>query len=599
MSYTVTVGGVAKHIRQETLSIDKAMTYEVYTCTCQIIDSTKPAEGDEIIVTDSVLGVLYGGIVVRVKLVDKDALAWELECNDYTELIDRKLVIETYSNQSASTIFSDILAKYVTADLIDAVSTGAPTVEYIQFNYMRPSECFKKLCDYVGWQWYVDDVKNVKFFEPTALMTPGPIALNSTTRGQWGDFQISVDTMGLRNKTYVIGGTMLSDPQTFEYVADGLQIVYNLGHKPHDLTMMVNAEAVTVGIENIDADDGSYEYMMNYQEKYVRNSTVTPPVAAGTTVAFTYKYDIPVITYDEDAASQAALALVQGGDGVYEHMITDDKLTTVEAAYAVAQKDLRDWANPKIAGSFETLEPGWAPGQILTVDLSDRGIQNDYMIQSVQLRYAADWFWRVNFGGRLIGIADFLQALVSSQQQATVSTSIISKIKSSVDTTEWSDTSVETLAELPYYVGDIDAICGFTEVNIGAALPDQPTAKTASDTLLVTLTETSNKVEVPAPTGAEDTYYMGRFMSAVGVGTVTNVNKSASDNLLVKLDEAVEGYWIYRKVSGGAYSIIAVVPLSVTAYQDDNVVAGTTYVYQVKKYQNGVWTQSNEDTETA
>ncbi|MDD4775645.1 MAG: fibronectin type III domain-containing protein [Syntrophomonas sp.] len=592
MSYTLTVAGTEKHVVQDTLEISKAMTYQVDTCKCQIVSTAKPNEGDEVIVTDDTEGILFGGIVVNVKFINTDAQVWEIDCNDYTELIDRRLVTETYENQSASYIFSDIIAKYTTG-LVDVVTAGAPNVEYIQFNYIRPSECFKRLCDYVGWQWYADDEKNIKYFEPNSLMVPGPLQLLDTTRDQWGAFQFNVDKMGLRNKVYVLGGTALSDPATFEYVADGKQTTFNLAHKPHNLSMMVNAVPVVVGIENIDEDDGTYGYMMNYQEKYVMNASGTAIIPAGTTVTFIYQYDIPVITYDENIPSQQAMAAVQGGDGIYEHMISDDKLTTLEAAYAVAQKDLREHSDPNVRGSFVTLEPGWEPGQIITVNLTDRGINNSYMVQSVRLRYQVDWFYTVEFGGRLLTIADFLQALVSKQQQADMTTTIISKINSQVDNIGWSDISVQTLAEIPYYVGDTDAICGFVELNTGAALPDQPTAKAGTDTLLLKLVETQ-ALSAQVDPAAGEVYFLSRNMTAaIGTGT-DSASKAGTESLSIKIDESVSGYWIYRKAGAGAYSIIAVVPLSVTTYQDDDVVSGTTYTYQVKKYENGEWTESTQ-----
>ena len=88
--------------------------------------------------------------------------------------------------------------------------------------------------------------------------------------------------------------------------------------------------------------------------------------------------DIPVITMAEDYASQAAIAAVQGGDGIYEHVIPDDTLTTIQAAEAAGMADLREHANPKVTGNFETEVPGWHPGQIVTIDLPDRGVNGEF-----------------------------------------------------------------------------------------------------------------------------------------------------------------------------------------------------------------------------
>jgi hypothetical protein len=43
----------------------------------------------------------------------------------------------------------------------------------------------------------------------------------------------------------------------------------------------------------------------------------------------------------DDLASQASIAALEGGDGVYEHYIKDDTLITIEAAEAAGNADLR------------------------------------------------------------------------------------------------------------------------------------------------------------------------------------------------------------------------------------------------------------------
>jgi hypothetical protein len=93
---------------------------------------------------------------------------------------------------------------------------------------------------------------------------------------------------------------------------------------------------------------------MSYQEKYVRVSAQTATPASGVLMTFVYKYDIDVITTVEDLNSQAAISAVQGGDGVYEFVISDDSLVTLDAAEAAGNADLRSHANPQVKGSFET-----------------------------------------------------------------------------------------------------------------------------------------------------------------------------------------------------------------------------------------------------
>ena len=230
----------------------------------------------------------------------------------------------------------------------------------------------------------------------------------------------SINTQGLRNRVYVRGGTMLSDPQVIQWKADGVARIWTLPWKPHEVSFAVGEVPMTVGVENLH-EEADFDYMMNFQEKYIRCSTQTATPLEGATMALTAKQDIDVITMVDDLESQVAIAAVQGGDGVYEHVITDDSLTTIQAAEAAGMADLREHANPKVSGSFETEVTGWVPGQIVTVNLPDRGVVGEYLVQRVTITPATPelWTYSIQYGGRLLGIADFLKALVSAQQKKT------------------------------------------------------------------------------------------------------------------------------------------------------------------------------------
>jgi hypothetical protein len=410
-----------KDYMKGTLTIDKVLTYEVDTAKFQV-RGQRPQEGDEVIIEDDAIGRLFAGVIVKVELVSKKSRSlsnvWEVDCDDYTPEIDKKLVVETYQNMTADAIFRDIVAKYCPGFTTNGVQSGAPTVELLVFDYIHPSECFKQLCDYVGWQWYVDEYKDLHFFSVDKFNQPAPIKL--VPGGPFHDFKYTIDKQGLRNRVYVRGGTMLSDPFTYELVADGASRIWPLPHKPHDLSMKISGNPVTVGIENVD-DESAFDFLVNSEEKYVRASNQTDTPQGGATLSWTYKYDIDVITTVEDLDSQQSLRAAEGGDGVYEHVIVDQTLTTLDAAEAAGQADLREHANPKLTGSFATeLVSGWYPGQLVTINLDDYGINNTFLIQRVSISREETWRYEIQFGGQLVGIADVLKALVSEQQKKQV-----------------------------------------------------------------------------------------------------------------------------------------------------------------------------------
>lgn len=334
------------------ISIDQVLTYAEDTCSFQT-KNFQPEEGDEIIIESDTLGRLYGGIITRVEL---DATVgnthiYNVEASDYSVMLDRKLVVETYRNMTADAIFRDIVMKYCDGFTMKGVMNGAPEIEELIFDYIYPTECFKELCEYVGWQWQVDFYKDLMFFNAEELNQTAPIVINDSAK--FRNLKHTIDTQGLRNRVYVRGGTMLSDPFTHEIKADGVARIWTLPHKPHDISVFVGGVPKSVGIENVHKEE-DYDFLMSFQEKYVRASSQTATPAEGTTLSFTYKYDIDVITMVEDRESQQAIAAVQGGDGVYEYVIKDDSLVTLDAAETAGLNDLKMNANPKVKGSFDT-----------------------------------------------------------------------------------------------------------------------------------------------------------------------------------------------------------------------------------------------------
>ncbi len=115
----------------------------------------------------------------------------------------------------------------------------------------------------------------------------------------------------------------------------------------------------------------------------------------------------------------------------------------------------------------------WQPGQIVEINLPDRGVEGEYLIQRVTITPTwsnpSIWTFRVEYGGRLLGIADFLKALVSAQQKKRIIEPArnVQKYIYSEDTLELSDELITTPRTLPFVCGDPDAVCGLVVVSNG------------------------------------------------------------------------------------------------------------------------------------
>lgn len=447
-------------IKLDNFSIEQVLTSAEDNCSFVVKSGDKPITGQEIIVIDGIKR--FAGIIDSVQddPQSPDVTFYNCQARDYTCQLDRKLVVESYENQAADVIVKDILIKYCT-DFTDInVQSGAPIVELIPFTYIHPSECFKELAKYVGWDGYVDYDKDVHFFNPLILDIPAPVTISSSTNIR--NFKHNIETGELRNRVYVLGGKFLSDPQLFEYVADGLQNVWVLPYEPHSPSVSVSGIPKTIGLENVD-DEALYNYMYNQNEKFIRCSYQTAIPVDGATMSFTFKVPMDVISMAEDIASQAAIAAIEVGDGIYEHKIVDDTLITIEAAEAAAQADLKENANPAVKGSFETEIDGWAVGQLVDINLPEKGVVGKFLIQKVTLTPfdANQWTFKIEYGGRLLGIADFLKAMLSAQQNKKLAdVKYQSKYVIGDEKIGIIDEATTTIRTTPWYCGDADAICG-------------------------------------------------------------------------------------------------------------------------------------------
>lgn len=413
--YVSNKGGVLA-IEQELTSIRDSAKFSV--------KGEEPFQGEEVVIMDdSLSGRLFAGIIKKVELIESGqnkTNVWSVDCDDYTELLDKKLINEVYENIAGDALFQDLLLKYFPDFTGNGIQGSAPIVESYPFEYIHGSEAFNAIAEYTGRYWYPDYYKDIKYFSPEDLVTPAP--LDIVPGAFFRNLRHKIDTQGLCNRVYVRGGKTLSDTYHHEIVADGKARAWVLPHKAHQLTVKVGAgEPVIPGIENID-DPATKAYLQNFQERRVVATPTTATPVDGITVDFAYKYDIDIITVVEDLESQAKLAAVQGGDGVYEHSIIDESITSVEAAEALGQKYINEHGNAKVRGSFETEVPGWSPGQLVNISLTDRGISGTYLIQKVTISPASadKWTYKVEYGGRLYGIADYLKALVSAQQKKQI-----------------------------------------------------------------------------------------------------------------------------------------------------------------------------------
>lgn len=420
---TIFIGGIDKTtlIRAKSLTITDAITSEVDTCSFILDDvdgGNRPNEGDEVVVYwgDPPVKIFAGEIQnAPQSQISPGIYKYSVHCVDYSRGMDKRRVVETYTDKTCKYIIEDIIDNYAPEFTTVNVQAG-PTIYYIAFNYKSPTECLRELARLSGYDWYVDYDMDIHFF--ASETNEAPYELNETpSSGRYSGLTIQIDKSQLRNRVYVRGGYYLSNIYEQEIVADGEQMEFLLAYNPYTpVSVYVDGVEHSLGIDNIDTT--IKDFVVNATEKTIKN-LVHAKLTAGQVLKTKYKYKIPILVIEDDEDSQEALQAIEGGDGIYEHLIVDESLATLEAARARANAELRQYANAMVEGSFTTDQDGYRSGQLLTVNIPSRSINSEYLIQTVTKKSIGGGYleYSVSFATLLTGLTDFLISLWQASQK--------------------------------------------------------------------------------------------------------------------------------------------------------------------------------------
>jgi len=426
---TILINGVDKTdlIELGSLSITNILTKEVDSCGFIINDdsgSNKPVVGQEVLVfmktsAGATPSLIFGGKIDETPQIQyaQGKYQYEVACSDYTQCLNKRMVTETYEDDTAGAIIKDIVENWCPELGCAYVEDGA-TVDYISFNYKYPFECIEELAGLIGYDWYVDYDKNIHFFPPGTNTAPYELT-ESAGSGLYSGLEISVDKSELKNRVTVRGGYALSELYTQVRSADGTQDSFQCDYTPYD-TIKIYVDSgggyaeKTLGIDNIDTT--GKDFVVNVSEKLIKNLDHAV-LTAGHKIKITYKYRVPIISQVDDQDSIDMMKLYEGGNGIYESpLIVDETIATKAQARARAQGELDQYSNPLVEGSFMTNQHGYRSGQLLTVNIPSRGVNAQYLIQEVSMTSLGSgrFEYEITFATLLKGLNDFLKLLYDS-----------------------------------------------------------------------------------------------------------------------------------------------------------------------------------------
>ena len=429
-----------------------------------------PQEGAEVIFKDDTR-FLFAGFVSKVNPVEigeGQMFNYDVEVSDYGFIFGNKIVRRAYSNKTLKFIVEDLLTDFLGMSYsytTTNVQTG-PTISSITFDHIDIRKCFEKLAKRTGYVWWVDYEKKVFFQTKQTDIAPEQI---TDTTANMDSINIAYDTSQVRNSVIVLGsedGEQSANTRTETFTGDSETRSWEIEEKPSQIvSIKLNGVIQQFSLELNARDTDDFLYSFNEKRIFLAAGTATP---GAVDIVVEYYPRVPIITQKTDIASVAFFAALDGGDGIYEYTIKEPSITSKAEAIERAEQELAEFTDPLVIGQFKTrsglLATGPAsifkPGQILTVNLPTHAINTDtaFLIQQVNIQLVEDgttteYIYTVRFGGKLVGVSEFLEGLASTGIEVT-DVEEIKTIQTATDSLEMADsTPTETLFTPPFQYG--------------------------------------------------------------------------------------------------------------------------------------------------
>jgi len=212
----------------------------------------------------------FAGVILRVEKSIKDGkvAVYNVYCVDYSQYINRKLVLERYDDKTVNYIIDAIISKYTDGFTVVNVDCDIE-IKTTLFNRMTVTACIDKLAKAVGYSWYIDYDKDVHFFEKNENAAPFSI---TDINGNYLQNTLSImdDISQIRNTVIIRGGEERGEERVASDTGTSGQLTFSLPYKFAEKPVVkVDTVAQDVGIDYLSVEE-DYDCFWNFGEKYVR-----------------------------------------------------------------------------------------------------------------------------------------------------------------------------------------------------------------------------------------------------------------------------------------------------------------------------------------
>lgn len=412
------------------------------------------------------------------------ALIHTITCTDQHFLADKRIIQKVYSNMTVGAIVQDIVTTYLASEGVTLGTAGSGpsstttqifdglipkttlypsttlypngnvgVVSNTTFSYCTVAAALDSLVTEassagVQYYWAIDQNKRL-FFQPYTA-SPNNLIVDGTWIDQKSNgATVQRQNVKYRNKQWLTGGVGQTPQKTETRTSDGKTTAWTMGYPLFSApTVTVNGTGQTVGVKGATIPKGATPPAWTWAQgdpvitQETGNGAAV--IVASQTLSFTYVGQFPSIVVAENDAQIKNQAAIDGTSGIIEAVDEDKTLTDVQTAVTEASRFLGQYAVPGTILTFTTLISGWIPGQLVTVNLPEHGLNNAQMlIETVTVTDSYDSFNMWYTVTAVIGPYDntwvqFYAQLLATQQNATDITTGAQLTTTNVQTTSTS-----------------------------------------------------------------------------------------------------------------------------------------------------------------
>ena len=348
--------------------------------------------GQEIIIHDEEMNVLFGGIIVEsiaTKLsyvTTPSGLEHSITASDYHLLAEHRYFNDSYVTPTPHEVINDILGVLVEEGITEGEIQEGVAIENQLYPYVTCAEALNSICQRAGFVWWISEEKKLY----AVVRTTYNAAWNITNGSKILKSGLSLTSSNpdYRNVQYISGGQATTSIKTATIAGDGVSKSFPLGFPLASApTATLNGATQTWGIKGVDT--GKHWYWSAGDSVIYQDDAGTALNGTSDRLIVDYVGNYRLIAKVDQQAEITRNQTLQGfGTGMIENIYVDASILNQNSAIQASQKMLLAYAAQGLKLYYTTNTPGLACGVIQTVTLPEFSlVAQQFLIYSIDIKF--------------------------------------------------------------------------------------------------------------------------------------------------------------------------------------------------------------------